>query len=489
MSTQTMMDAEAFRSVRKPIPSRAESRAYGKSLRVKVPRATLGYWSPPDNRPDPIEQIMEAHLGRIPRLIAVRVARMAASPYGFLRGAANVCASDCASLPATGISAIICGDCHLGNFGFYRSPEGELVLDLNDFDEAHPGLWEWDMRRLVASVYVAGRQNQMSEQQCSDAVKACVSAYRDELTHLAQVPLLSRSFLRVDLNRLNETVIEPSLRNQVVRAATKAKQRTSDRALPKLTTSEGGALEIKPDGALLTRVSDARFEQITQALDDYLGTLPLQWRRVIGGYRLVDCAHKVVGVGSVGLRAFIALLEGSAPDDLLFLQLKQAQRSVLARFTHGSHAWHHHQGQRVVEYQQALQTVSDPLLGWATLPAFAEPSTATYLGPFTEMPGSPALQVYVRQYRNMKGAVIIDGLGAEAVADYARVLGLLLAKSHARTSGASRIAGYLGNSDAAAEAFANFARAYADQTEADHAALLRAVQAGRLPIDESADAK
>ena len=176
MSTQTMMDAEAFRSVRKPIPSRAESRAYGKSLRVKVPRATLGYWSPADNRPDPIEQIMEAHLGRIPRLIAVRVARMAASPYGFLRGAANVCASDCASLPATGISAIICGDCHLGNFGFYRSPEGELVLDLNDFDEAHPGLWEWDMRRLVASVYVAGRQNQMSEQQCSDAVKACVSA-------------------------------------------------------------------------------------------------------------------------------------------------------------------------------------------------------------------------------------------------------------------------------------------------------------------------
>lgn len=190
-----------------------------------------------------------------------------------------------------------------------------------------------------------------------------------------------------------------------------------------MTTSEGGALEIRPDGALLTRVSDARFEQITQALDDYLGTLPLQWRRVIGGYRLVDCAHKVVGVGSVGLRAFIALLEGSAPDDLLFLQLKQAQRSVLARFTHGSHAWHHHQGQRVVEYQQALQTVSDPLLGWATLPAFAEPSTATYLGPFTEMPGSPALQVYVRQYRNMKGAVIIDGLGAEAVADYAVVSG------------------------------------------------------------------
>ncbi|NLA29526.1 MAG: DUF2252 family protein, partial [Propionibacterium sp.] len=236
MSTQTMMDAEAFRSVRKPIPSRAESRAYGKDLRAKVPRSVLGYWRPADDRTDPVEQIMDSHVGRVPRLIGIRVARMTASPYGFLRGAANVCAADCASLPATGISAIICGDAHLGNFGFYRSPEGELVLDLNDFDEAHPGLWEWDMRRLVASVHVAGRQNQMSEEQCSDAVKACVSAYRDELTHIAQVPLLARSFLTVDLDRLNETVSEPSLRQQVIRAAAKAKQRTSDRALPKLTT-------------------------------------------------------------------------------------------------------------------------------------------------------------------------------------------------------------------------------------------------------------
>lgn len=483
---QTLTDAEAFRSVRKPIPSRAESRAYGKSLRVKVPRSTLGFWHPADNRPDPVTQIMDAHLGRVPRLIGVRVARMTESPYDFLRGAANVCASDCASLPASGISAIICGDAHLGNFGFYRSPEGELVLDLNDFDEAHPGLWEWDMRRLVASVHVAGRQNNLSEAQCADAVKACVTAYRDELAHLAQVPLLARSFLRVDLNRLNETVIEPSLRDQVARAADKAKQRTSDRALPKLTSSDGGALQIKTDTPLLTKVSDSRFEQITQALDDYLGTLPLQWQRVIGGYRLVDCAHKVVGVGSVGLRAFLVLLEGSAPDDLLFLQLKQAGRSVLAPFMHGSQAWHKHQGQRVVEYQQSLQTVSDPLLGWATLPASTDRSTATYLGPYTEMPGSPALQVYIRQYRNMKGAVVIDGLDAGAVADYARVLGLLLAKSHARTSGASRIAGYLGRSDAAAEAFANFARAYADQTEADHAALVKAVTDGKLPIDTSA---
>lgn len=409
---------------------------------------------------------------------------MATSPYGFLRGAANVCAVDCASLPSTGIVAIICGDAHLGNFGFYRSPEGELVLDLNDFDEAHPGFWEWDMRRLVTSVHVAGRENGMREQQCAEAVLACVSAYRDELAHLAEIPLLARSFLRVDLARLAETVIEPSLRDEVERSAAKARQRTSDRALPKLVRSHEGGDQIVEDLPVTRRISPARIEQIGQALDDYLATLPLQWRRVVGSYRLVDAAHKVVGVGSVGLRAFLALLEGSSPDDVLFLQLKQARRSVIAPHIHGEQALHAHQGQRVVEYQQSLQTVSDPLLGWATLPALFDPNTSTHLASGSAMPGSPAIQVYIRQYRNMKGAVVIDGLDAKALVDYARVLGMLLAKSHARTSGASRIAGYLGKSDAAAEAFAHFACAYADQTEADHAAFCAAIKAGRLSVDE-----
>lgn len=483
MSTQAPRDAEEFRTVRRAIPTRAESRAYGKSLRAKVPRSSLGLWAPHDGRADPVSQIIDSHIGRVPRLIGLRVARMTASPYGFLRGAANVCAADCAALPSTGISAIICGDAHLGNFGFYRSPEGELVLDLNDFDEAHPGFWEWDMRRLVASVHVAGRENQMTEQQCADAVAACVTAYRDELAHLAEVPLLARSFLRVDLARLSETVIEPTLRDEVERAAAKARLRTSDRALPKLTASLGDEYQIVEDMPLTKRVSEARRDQIGQALDDYLETLPLQWRRVIGAYRLVDVAHRAVGVGSVGLRAFIALLVGSSPSDVLFLQLKQARRSVVAPYIHGDQAMHPHQGQRVVEYQQALQTVSDPLLGWATLAATTDPSTATHLGPDSAMPGSPSVQVYVRQYRNMKGAVLIDGLDAGALVDYARVLGLLLAKSHARTSGASRIAGYLGNSDAAAVAFTRFARAYADQTEADHAAMCAAVRSGRLPSD------
>jgi hypothetical protein len=210
---------------------------------------------------------------------------------------------------------------------------------------------------------------------------------------------------------------------------------------------------------LITRVADADAEAIAEGLDEYLLTLAPHWRRAVGGYTLIDIAHKVVGVGSVGLRAYVALLEGSSPADVLFLQLKQARRSVLAPYVHGDSAWHAHQGQRVVEYQKALQTVSDPLLGWTTV---------------------GDRQYYVRQFRDMKGAVVVDGLDAAALADYAGVCGLLLAKGHARTSGASMIAGYLGGSDKAVEALCRFARRYADQTERDHAALVAAIHRGVL---------
>jgi uncharacterized protein (DUF2252 family) len=207
------------------------------------------------------------------------------------------------------------------------------------------------------------------------------------------------------------------------------------------------------------------YEAVAESLDDYLDTLASHWRRVVGGYTLVDVAHKVVGVGSVGLRAYVALLEGSSPDDVIFLQLKQARRSVLAKYVHGDAAWHAHQGQRVVEYQQALQTVSDPLLGWTTI---------------------GELQYYVRQFRNMKGTIPLDAIDAAALSDYAGIVGHLLAKGHARTSGASMIAGYVGGKDKLDQAFARFARAYADQTEADHATLVKAVRKGALPVVEGA---
>ena len=455
-------DSEAFTSLRRRSTSRQDRYRIGRELRRQVPRRSLGDWSPPAGRPDPVQLIIESHKGRLDWLIPVRVGRMAASPYGFLRGAAIVMAADVAGLPATGITPVICGDAHLGNFGFYASPERDLVIDLNDFDEAHPGGWEWDLRRLTASIWVAGRQNGASEPECEAAVRQCVAGYRDEVRALASTPLLARSYQRMDTDRLQQRTVGKSLRAEIKRAVAQARRRTSDRALPRFTSERDGQRRIVEDPPLVTRINYAEADQIARGLDEYLGTLAPHWRRALGGYTLIDIAHKVVGVGSVGLRAYVALLEGSSPDDVLFLQLKQARRSVLARYVHGDSAWHAHQGQRVVEYQQALQTVSDPLLGWTTV---------------------DGLQYYVRQFRNMKGTVALDSIDAGALADYAAITGHLLAKGHARTSGASMIVGYAGSSDRLDTALARFARLYADQTEADHAALVTAAKQGVLPIE------
>ena len=246
------------------------------------------------------------------------------------------------------------------------------------------------------------------------------------------------------------------------RTATLARTRTSDRALPRFTTQHSGHRRIADKPPLITRVPKATYQRIAAAIDDYLTTLAPHWHHVVGGYTLVDIAHKVVGVSSVGLRNYVALLEGSSPDDVIFLQLKEAQRSVVARYVHGDIPRHAHQGQRVVEYQQALQTVSDPLLGWTKI------ESRTY---------------YVRQFRNMKGSVAVDSIDTAALADYAAVVGHLLAKGHARTSGASMIVGYAGSSDRLDIALARFARLYADQTEADHAALVKAADRGIVPIE------
>jgi uncharacterized protein (DUF2252 family) len=455
-------DGAAFASLRHAGTPRAERYAMGRQLRRQVPRRTLADWNEDDRYADPVQQVIATNEGREPGLIPVRVGRMAASPFAFLRGAAAVMAADFSRLPATGITPVICGDAHLVNFGFYASPERDLVFDLNDFDEAHPGAWEWDLRRLVASVHVAGRQNGSSEAECGEAVRRCMRSYREHLAHLAAQPLLARAYDRLNLDRLHHAAVGAAGRREIEDAAARARKRTSDRALPRFTEQHDGGLRLVEEPPLITRLDAEQYERIAVALDDYLRTLPPQWGGIVGGYRLVDVAHKVVGVGSVGLRAYIALFEGSAPDDVLLLQLKEARRSVVAPYVHGDSAWHDHQGQRVVQYQQALQTVSDPLLGWTT---FGE------------------RHYYVRQFRDMKGAVVVDGIDAAALADYAGVCGLLLAKGHARTSGASMITGYLGRSDRADRALCRFARRYADQTERDHAALLAAVHRGLLPCE------
>jgi len=452
-------DDGGFASLRRPARPRTERYGLGRSLRDHAPRTGLQFWTPAADRVDVVEQIAEAHVGRVSELIPVRIGRMVASPYQFLRGSANVMADDFAALPRSGITPVICGDAHLGNFGFYASPERELVFDLNDFDEAHPGAWEWDLRRLVVSVHVAGRQNGFRESACAEAVKHAVAEYREQIAHLAEQPLLARSFDRLDVERLRAAATRASFREEIERAARRARRRTSDRALPRFTEQRDGTARLVEEPPLITRPSDADRAELAEALDGYLNTLPPHWARILAGYRIVDIAHKVVGVGSVGLRAYVALCEGSSTDDVVFLQLKQARRSVIAKHQHGDAAWHRHQGQRVVEYQQALQTVSDPLLGWTTV---------------------GERQYYVRQFRDMKGAILVEDMSAGALADYAGICGYLLAKSHARTSGASMIAGYIGGSDKLDEMLCRFARAYADQVESDHAKLVAAVARGSV---------
>src|SRR5215218_9304116 len=350
--------------LRTSLPTNEERIEAGRALRRQVKRGELGRWRPAEDRPDPLDLIEEAHEGRLQRLVPVRVGRMMASPYAFLRGSAALMAEDFAGLPRTGVEPVICGDAHLGNFGFYASPERNLVFDLNDFDEAHPGPWEWDLRRLTTSVWVAGRQNGLAEATCEDAALWCATAYRRHLRGLAGEQLLARSFDRLDIDRMKEELADWSLRGEIERAANLARGRTSDRALPKLTRERDGTRHIVDQPPVVTHVSEEETGRLVDGLEAYLRTLPPHWRRLLGYYVVLDVAHKVVGVGSVGLRAFVALLQGNGPHDVVFLQLKQAARSCVARFVHGDTALHAHEAQRVVEDQHTLQTVSEPVLAW-----------------------------------------------------------------------------------------------------------------------------
>src|SRR4051794_35770419 len=292
-------DSTGFGSLRHAATPRAVRYEVGRGLRQQVPRSALALWDGNDRGADPVQQVIAANGGRVARLVPVRIGRMVASPFAFLRGAAAIMAADFSRLPTTGITPVICGDAHLGNFGFYASPERDLVFDLNDFDEAHPGSWEWDLRRLVTSVWVAGRQNGCSSEQAASAVRSCVAAYRRQIRLLATQPLLSRAFERLDLDRWHRETSARGLRQEILRAGRQARTRTSDRALPRLTEQGDGARRIVEDPPLITRVPDRDTELLAAALDDYLFTLGTQWRRLLAGYTLVDVVHKVVGVGSV----------------------------------------------------------------------------------------------------------------------------------------------------------------------------------------------
>jgi uncharacterized protein (DUF2252 family) len=436
-----------------------ERRAEGRARRAAVPRSSHAGWSPPADRPDPVSLLEARHRTRVRELVPIRVGRMLVSPFTFLRGAAEVMAHDLASTPVTGLRVQACGDAHLLNFGVFATPERHLVFDVNDFDETLPAPWEWDVKRLAASVAVAGRGAEFAPVQVDEAVAGMVRAYRIRMGQLSAMAPLDVWYERVDveavlaLARKQATPSLPTVQHLVERA----RHHTSLAALPKLTELVDGERRIIEDPPLILHAHH-RFDVPRAAFDAYLASLSRERRTLLDRYRLVDAARKVVGVGSVGTRCHIVLLMDADGDAPLFLQLKEAEVSVLAPYAGASDCVH--EGERVVTGQRLMQAASDLFLGWTDDPY--------------------GNQYYVRQLRDMKGSVSIDLLSPDDLTRYAMLCGVTLARAHARSGDPAAIAGYLGTGDQFDRALVRFADQYADQTLADHASLERAVADGRI---------
>ena len=395
----------------------------------------------------------------------IRYSRMMASPFAFMRGSAIVMANDLASTPNTGIQAQLCGDAHLLNFGAYASPERALLFDLNDFDETLPGPWEWDIKRLAASFVVAGRDNGFDAADCREAAQASVASYRQRMAQFSEMGELEVWYSRVGAEEVSGLLSDARSRKTTAKklrkTVRKARGRDSLQALSKLTRVVDGRRMINDDPPLLVRLpeGDDIRAQVNAILESYKRTLQDDRRHLLGRYRFVDVARKVVGVGSVGTRAYVVLLEGRDENDPLFLQVKEAGASVLENYVK-SNTYEHH-GHRVVAGQRLMQAASDIFLGWFR--------------------GGEGRDFYWRQLRDMKGSANVEGMSPDELVLYANLCGWTLARAHARSGDRVQIAGYLGKSERFGGAIAEFAKAYADQTERDHAALCAAVKSGRLP--------
>jgi uncharacterized protein (DUF2252 family) len=384
---------------------------------------------------------------------------MIPSPFTFLRGAAVVMANDLAGTPQTGIRAQLCGDCHLSNFGGYASPERTLLFDVNDFDETLPGPWEWDVKRLAASLVVAGRGNGFDGSDCRRAARSAVASYRNRMIEFSEMGELEVWYSRVSAEDFLGLITDSKTMGKAKKAVKKARGRHSLQALSKLTSVVDGHRIIEDDPPLLVRVLDDDLRgRISEILQMYKRTLQDDRRHLLDQYRFVDVARKVVGVGSVGTRDFVVLLEGRDEGDPLFLQVKEAEGSVLE--AHLPKSIYKNQGHRVVAGQQLMQAASDIFLGW--------------------LRGRVGHDFYVRQLRDMKGSAKIENFTPGELALYARICGWALARAHARSGDRVQIAAYLGKSERFDNAIADFGEAYADQTERDHAALCTAVESGRV---------
>ncbi|WEH40726.1 DUF2252 domain-containing protein [Streptomyces sp. AM 2-1-1] len=439
-------------------------KAAGRALRERVPRAAHASLVLPPGRPDAVRAVEESNRGRVPGLTPIRVGRMAASPFAFLRGAAGLMAHDLTGTPVTGVGAQLCGDAHAANFGLYGDARGNLVIDLNDFDETAFGPWEWDLKRLAASFVLAGRAAGADEDTCRRGAYDTVGAYRRTMRLLARLPALDAWNAIAD-EALVSHADARDLLGTLERVSEKARRNTSARFAARSTeVSEDGGRRFVDALPVLRRVPDAEAAAVAAGLGGYLGTLPEDRVPLLARHTIHDVAFRVVGTGSVGTRSYVVLLLDHRGEPLV-LQVKEARPSALTPFLPAvgfDVPVVAHEGRRVVLGQKRMQVVSDHLLGWA------------------DVDGRP---YQVRQFRNRKGSVDPAALAPDEVDDYGRMTGALLARAHAHSVDPRLIAGYCGKNDELEQAVADFAVLYADRTEADHAALLKAIGSGRLAAE------
>lgn len=436
----------------------------GKALRDRVPRASHDSLVLAVARPDAVEAVEESSRDRVPELTPIRVGRMAASPFAFMRGSAGLMAHDLVGTPVTGVSAQICGDAHAANFGLYGDARGRLVIDLNDFDETVVGPWEWDVKRLAVSLVLAGRVAGADETVCRAAAFDAVGAYRRTMRLLARLPALDAWNAIADEELVSHTDARDLL-GTLERVSEKARNNTSARFAAKATEECGdGGRRFVDAPPVLRRVPDAEAAAVATALEEYLRTVSVDRLPLLARYAIHDVAFRVVGTGSVGTRSYVVLLLDHRGDPLV-LQVKEARASALLPYLPAAGfqvAEAEHEGHRVVLGQKRMQVVSDILLGWTTVD------------------GRP---FQVRQFRNRKGSVDPAALAPDQLDDYGRMTGALLARAHAHSADPRLLAGYCGKKEELDEAVAGFAMTYADRTEADHAELLAAIKSGRIAAE------
>ena len=453
-----------------PSATRTEMRTAGKAIRKKVPRESHGAWKPAADRKDPVAILEAQDKDRLPEYIPVRYGRMLASPFAFLRGAAAIMAGDLAGSPDTGITVQMCGDAHLLNFGIFGTQERNLVFGINDFDETLPGPWEWDVKRLAASFVVAGRMYLKNDAKAADAARATVHSYQERIREYAAMGNLELFYSELDSATIM-AALTPRLRVRAQALLTKTTERTNIQTFERKAELIDGQYRIIESPPLVVHLpADAHNETLDRAVNQWLvsyrASILNDRRRLFDRYRLVDVVRKVVGVGSVGTRCLALLLRGDDDGDPLFLQVKEAQASVLE--PHLGHPHHGNNGRRVVEGQRLIQPAPDVFLGW---------------GRATAVDGL-VHDFYVRQLRDMKGSVAPDENDFKAAAfdEYAALCGWALAQAHARSGEAALITGYLGTGTVFDDAVARFGVAYADQTERDLAALAAAERSGRIKV-------